>query len=76
MPIYDYRCQECSAIYDVLHKGKELSEDIQCPHCGSQRHIKLISLPGIIAKGESSFPCDQGMCGMEKSCCGGMCHHG
>ncbi len=73
MPIFDYRCTDCSTIYDILHKGKELNEDILCPTCGSHRYSKLISLPGIISKGTSPVNCSQKGCEMERSCCGDRC---
>jgi putative FmdB family regulatory protein len=73
MPIFDYRCKECSTLYDVLHKGKEIVEDIQCPSCGSFHYTKLISLPSIITKGVSATYCDTNACGMDKTCCGGQC---
>jgi len=73
MPIFDYRCKECKTLYDVLHKGKEIIEDIQCPSCGSTQYIKLMSLPSIITNGSSSSQCDTNACGMDKSCCGGIC---
>ncbi|RPI05846.1 MAG: zinc ribbon domain-containing protein [Ignavibacteriae bacterium] len=73
MPIFDYRCKECSNLYDILHKGKEVIEDIQCPLCGSTHYTKLISLPGIIAKSTGRPPCDSQRCGMDQSCCGGSC---
>jgi putative FmdB family regulatory protein len=76
MPIFDYRCTHCDMIYDILHKGKELSEDIVCPHCGSHQHTKLISLPSIITKGSSSMQCNQKVCRMEQSCCGDKCSLG
>jgi putative FmdB family regulatory protein len=76
MPIFDYRCTRCTTIYDILHKGKELSEDIVCPHCASHQHTKLISLPSIITKGASSAHCDQRVCGMEQSCCSDRCSLG
>jgi putative FmdB family regulatory protein len=73
MPIFDYRCNECKTLYDVLHKGKEIIEDIQCPSCGSFEHTKLISLPNINTHGTSAKHCDTNICGMDKSCCGEAC---
>lgn len=35
MPVYDYRCTSCNSTYDIFHKGKELTNDIVCPKCGS-----------------------------------------
>lgn len=73
MPIFDYRCKECSTLYEVLHKGKELREDIRCPSCGSFHSTKLFSLPSIIINGTSASSCDSHSCGMDASCCGGSC---
>jgi len=73
MPIFDYRCKECNTLYDILHKGKEIIEDIKCPLCGSFQHTKLISLPSIIINGTSSSHCDPHSCGLDTSCCGGGC---
>ena len=73
MPIFDYRCKECGALYDVLHKGKEIIADIQCPSCASFHYTKLMSLPSIITHGASAAHCDTDSCGMDKSCYGGAC---
>jgi putative FmdB family regulatory protein len=73
MPIFDYRCKECNTLYDILHKGKEITEDIICPSCGSLHYTKLISLPSIITRGTPAIHCDTNACGMDKSCCGEVC---
>jgi putative FmdB family regulatory protein len=70
MPIYDYQCKDCKTLYDVLHKGKEIIEDIQCPLCGSFHYSKLISLPSIVTHRKSAVRCDTNACGMDKPCCG------
>jgi putative FmdB family regulatory protein len=70
MPIYDYRCDECGTTYDVLHKVREVAEDVVCPSCGSVRATRLISAPAVNTKGrqtESAPPCG------DASCCGGSC---
>jgi putative FmdB family regulatory protein len=73
MPIYDYQCKDCKTLYDVLHKGKEIIEDIQCPLCGSSHYTKLISLPSIATHGKSAVHCDTNACEMDKSCCSEAC---
>ena len=73
MPIYDYRCEHCGALYDVYHKVREVAEDVLCPDCGSREHKKMMSVPAVItvsARGKSS-PADS--CGMGDACCGGAC---
>jgi putative FmdB family regulatory protein len=73
MPIYDYRCNDCGKTYDVLHKVREVSEDIACPSCGSTHHTRLIGVPSF-AMGKKTAqshqeppPCADG------SCCDGSC---
>jgi putative FmdB family regulatory protein len=71
MPVFDYKCKDCSTNYDILHKGREIIEDIECPVCGSHKYLKLISLPSILTK--ESSPCGQGACGMRRPHCDETC---
>lgn len=76
MPIYDYKCNECGNVYDILHKVRELKDDVICPSCGAMDHTRLISAPSVRMGGKSSPmnfgegdvpPCADG------GCCGGSC---
>ena len=60
MPIYDYRCEHCGALYDVYHKVHEVAEDVLCPDCGSSEHKKLMSIPAAVAvnAGSKSSPAE------------------
>jgi putative FmdB family regulatory protein len=49
MPIYDYRCQDCGQIIEVLH-GVDASGPATCDACGGQLR-KMLSLPSIVFKG-------------------------
>lgn len=71
MPIYDYRCRSCGGTYDVLHKVREVAEDIRCPSCGSQEHVRLISAPAVrVASGSAAVAPSVAA----PSCCrGGSC---
>jgi putative FmdB family regulatory protein len=42
MPIYDYRCEGCNKIFELLVKA---STTPSCPACGSAQLEKLVSLP-------------------------------
>lgn len=74
MPIYDYRCNECQSTYDVFHKVREVLEDVVCPHCGSAKHMRLISAARVgkstraQATASELPPCADG------NCCGGSCN--
>ena len=72
MPVYDYRCTECNKTYDVYHKGREVSEDIVCPSCGSLHHKKLMSVPMVSMSSPSSSRYDAPGSSCETGgCCGG-----
>lgn len=70
MPIYDYRCEDCNARYEVFHKVREEAGDIVCPECHSRSYKKLMSVPapaiGLSSSADSSpyGACDNaGGCG-------------
>lgn len=50
MPIYVYRCDDCSEVHEALQK---LSDEPlrRCPACGHEALRKLIAPAGIIFKG-------------------------
>jgi putative FmdB family regulatory protein len=46
MPIFDFRCEDCSQTFELLVRG-----DVPvCPHCGSQRLVKMLSAPNVAGK--------------------------
>ncbi len=73
MPMYDYLCTDCGAVYDVLHKTREIEEDIICPSCGSTGHRRLIGKPNVaLAAGSRASSVPSG-CSADGGCCGGSC---
>lgn len=42
MPIYDYRCSDCKATFEMLVRSSTVPA---CPACGSRQLEKLASLP-------------------------------
>jgi len=69
MPVYEYKCTGCGKVYDVLHMGHEIKEDIVCPSCHATDHKKLMSAPSLSMKesGSNEPACNPG------GCCGGGC---
>ena len=77
MPIYEYRCENCGRINEILVLRKD--EELKCGSCGSQSLVKLMSAPnfavapgggfssGALCGGEAS----PASCGMTSSCGGG-----
>ncbi|MBT8443072.1 MAG: zinc ribbon domain-containing protein [Gammaproteobacteria bacterium] len=57
MPIYEYQCQSCEHIFDVLQK---MSEDplTYCPECGEPKLKKLLSAPNFRLKGGGWYETD------------------
>ena len=54
MPLYEYKCEDCGKISEVLHKKVNPQEKPVCPSCGSKRLAKLISIPSVSVKSEAS----------------------
>ena len=50
MPLYDYRCTECSRVVEVMH-GIYESGPATCEHCGGAMR-KALSAPAIHFKGK------------------------
>jgi putative FmdB family regulatory protein len=46
MPIYEYRCQKCNNLFEVLVSSTAATEDIACDKCGSSEIKKTISASG------------------------------
>ncbi|HID98417.1 MAG TPA: zinc ribbon domain-containing protein [Thermodesulfobacteriaceae bacterium] len=81
MPIYEYLCEDCRAVNEVLVFTS--MRDIKCPACGSERLTKLMSatssstgssasrLPGHGDTGCcGSRPGEASNCAGPGSCCG------
>ena len=49
MPLYDYQCQNCGHVVEVMH-GVNASGPQRCERCGGPMR-KLISTPAIVFKG-------------------------
>ncbi|MEE9218402.1 MAG: zinc ribbon domain-containing protein [Acidobacteriota bacterium] len=58
MPIYEYRCTDCSRKFEqIVLRGKAL-DDTSCPRCGSrsvERLLSSFSLSGVSRKSQDSF---------------------
>jgi len=57
MPIYEYKCESCSAVLEKLQKISEppLSD---CPECGKSTLVKLVSAPSFRLKGSGWYETD------------------
>lgn len=68
MPIYEYKCNQCGEISEVLLKS--MSAQAFCPHCDSGDLTKLISAPAaVLTRGSSSPDADAPtVCPNKKRC--------
>ena len=67
MPIYEYRCEKCGEVTELLVLGKE--ETPACKGCGSEALVKLMSAHNTTAGGQSfSAPETGSCCGSPNSC--------
>jgi len=78
MPIYEYRCRDCGATFEVLVRA---GASVVCPHCGSTSWDKLLSAPFVLS-GQTARQAGHTCCGREERCAeppcsgGGTCRRG
>jgi len=58
MPLYEYRCQECSVRFERIEKASAI-KDGRCPECGGTAH-RLIGAPALQFKGSGWYVNDYG----------------
>ncbi|MBN1448951.1 MAG: zinc ribbon domain-containing protein [Bacteroidetes bacterium] len=77
MPIFEYTCKDCGSQFDVLHKGVENPELVQCPRCDSRSAAKKFSTFSASVGSSPSFSsgCEGGSCATPSygGCADGMC---
>lgn len=56
MPIFEYQCQKCHSVTEVIQARSEKPPKI-CPHCGGKLR-KLFSAPAIQFKGTGWYVTD------------------
>lgn len=57
MPIYEYRCDQCRNLFEVLATSVNISEEINCSKCGSHKVRKTISASSFrINSGGAAIP--------------------
>ena len=79
MPIYEYKCEDCSATFEELLLTRSAEYEVVCKSCGSGNVTKLMSGAAVHSAGGSDMPDCAAMCDRPaSSCCGGACggHHG
>lgn len=72
MPLYEYRCNDCHATFEILRRVAERELSALCPRCESRASMPLIS------RVAASRPAAGGTAVAEAprsggGCCGGAC---
>jgi len=74
MPIYEYRCAECSITFEKLRPLSQANAPASCAQCGSTDTSRALSLFAAVSKthngGSHTLSGTGGGCG---SCGGGHC---
>ena len=53
MPMYDYSCQDCRAVFEELLVKDE--DAVDCPQCGSAQTVRRLSAPSPLKTGAFPF---------------------
>ena len=64
MPMYEYECEKCGKVTELLRSMKDADEAAKCVHCGSAKIKRMHSVFSASAGGgkESALPVGCGRC--------------
>jgi len=72
MPVYEYRCTDCSKRFELFVQQRTMSDSVVCRHCHSPKVTRLVSTfasVGATEAGVDSSSASSGCAG----CSGGSC---
>ncbi|MFH1231645.1 MAG: FmdB family zinc ribbon protein [Planctomycetota bacterium] len=83
MPLYEYQCQKCKKVFEMLVRSDKDYKNIICPYCNNKKADKMFSTFGTNSDqrnyadtspvSSSSSPTSQAGKSGCKSCSGGTC---
>jgi putative FmdB family regulatory protein len=73
MPLYEYRCNDCTSVFEILRPMAERSVNALCPACESANSMPLISVTAASGREWSSGTSDAPISSSGGGCCGGGC---
>ena len=72
MPLFVYRCEDCSHQQEVL--VREENQEIICEKCGSKNLKKMLTTFNVGKTSSSDFSsCADGSCSIPSTCTTGSC---
>ena len=70
MPIYEYKCDNCGAVFEMLRSINAGKQEI-CPDCGESASRIISAAAGFAIKGNpASGATRRSNCGHQSPCCG------
>jgi putative FmdB family regulatory protein len=54
MPLYEYKCANCSNTFEKLVRSSLAEEELTCPRCGHKEIKRLVSLFGVSGSSRDS----------------------
>ena len=57
MPVYEYRCPDCTNLFEKLVPFSDAARDVHCPTCGTQASKLLSTFAAIGVAGGSASGC-------------------
>jgi putative FmdB family regulatory protein len=75
MPIYEFVCGKCEKDFELLVRSAKWEGEAACPHCGSKKLSKKLSVFASQAAGSSTGGESLPACGRTGGCCCGGPHH-
>ena len=73
MPLYEYRCNDCRAVFEVLRPMADRELATVCPGCESRASMPLISRVAVHAGGGAAAEPAAYQPSSGGGCCGGSC---
>jgi putative FmdB family regulatory protein len=70
MPIYEFICEPCNAVFEELFRSASEKRKVVCPRCGGDDVKKKMSVFGTRTGGEGGGTSSAGGCG---SCSASSC---
>ncbi len=44
MPIYEYTCKSCGALFEAMRRITDKDEDVKCPMCYEKKAVRVPSM--------------------------------
>ncbi|MBM3120098.1 MAG: zinc ribbon domain-containing protein [Chloroflexi bacterium] len=76
MPVYEYKCQACGRVFELLVHSFHGSENPKCPGCDSHKLDRMLSAPSLLKHSNAPSTtccgrterCESPPCSTEEGC--------